>query len=499
MNPTKRALLAQLMILSALTPFAALSQVLNEDADATPTAMMNRFLAALNSGKRDVLRLFLASNFQLNSNADGRLEDITEQNWRLFTLNEGLDLERVVSVRPAAITVLVRGRATGIWSEMSLFMTAQAPDYILPAPPNKIVGMGLSDQTAPADTLPCKPLGDHEIAGRLDALVKRLVTADAFSGVVHVARHGKPVYAHAFGLADRRWNISNRVDTRFYLASITKMFTAVAIAQLVARGKLSWEDKVGRLIPDYPNRDVADHVSVRQLLSHTSGLIGARALADKTPLSYDRKTVAAQLALFINDPLEFRPGERFGYSNAGFILLGAIIEKTSGQDYFSYVHDHVFTPAGMSDTGHFELDTDPPNMATGYMDTPGGRRDNIFRLEVKGGPDTGAYSNGADMAKFQRALMDGTLLDRQSLDTMWQKPASPDQIYGLGADVETYNGQPVIGHGGGRMGATNRFEFYPDLGYSVTILSNIDCEPQTIAYRLREWITQGRAVTCVST
>jgi CubicO group peptidase (beta-lactamase class C family) len=313
-----------------------------------------------------------------------------------------------------------------------------------------------------------------------------------------VAKDGKPVYAKAFGLANRTWNIPNRVDTRFNLASITKMFTAVAVAQLVEQGKLAYSDTVGKVLPDYPNKDVAAKVTVRHLLSHTSGLIGARALVERVPNPpATLRTVDEMAALFANEPLAFPPGQQFEYSNAGYILLGKIIEKASGQSYYDYVRAHVFKPAGMANTDFCELDGSPKNIATGYKDGPNGTRlDNIFDLGVIGSPAGMAYSTGEDMAKFQAALVGGKLLRRPSVETLWtvvtEQPDRPTE-YGYGAEITHYNGVRIVGHGGGWKGITNGFDMYPERGYTVVVLSNYDCDPAAISYKLREWLTQGTA------
>jgi CubicO group peptidase (beta-lactamase class C family) len=273
------------------------------------------------------------------------------------------------------------------------------------------------------------------------------------------------------------------------------MFTAVAVAQLVEQGKLSYTDTVGKILPDYPNTEVAQKVTIHHLLSHTSGLIGARALAEKSQPAPTVRTIRDMVKPFAMEPLSFPPGQQFDYSNAGFILLGAIIEKASGQSYFSYVRDHLFKPAGMTNTDFYELDTDPPNLATGFKDGPNGTRlDNIFDLEVKGSPAGGCYSTGEDMTRFHMALMSHRLLSQKSLETLWTgvtENGDRSADYGYGAYIERYNGTRIIWHGGGWQGITNQFDLYPELGYTVVILSNYDDDPAAIANRFREWLTQG--------
>jgi len=452
------------------------------------------FVAALNAGDKAGLHRFLATHFDLPDDGGVTLDRMTGEDYKLYKLSKGMTVEKVEESTPAAITVLAKARATGLWSRIRLFAVAAPPDYRTPVTPGRIAGMGISDVVAPAESLPRTALTDRALRRRIKALVATLSAQDAFSGTIYVARHGKVVYAEARGLADRSWKVPNRIDTRFNLASVTKMFTAVAVAQLVEQGKLSYDSCVGDILPDYPNKAVAA-VTVAQLLSHTSGLIGGRALVEKTKDPQEARSLAPWLATFRDEPLTARPGQRFDYSNAGFILLGAIIEKASGQTYYDYVQDHVFKPAGMTHTDFLELDRDPANTAKGYMDGPDGTRlDNIYNLTVKGAPHEGAYSTGPDMVRFANALTQHRLVGKASVDRLWQG-VTEDPIthreYGFGAYIDQYNGQTVVSHGGGWTGITDQFDIYPGLGYTVVVLTNIDDDPTAIAYKLREWLTQG--------
>ena len=197
-----------------------------------------------------------------------------------------------------------------------------------------------------------------------------LAKQDKFSGVVLIAKDGKPVFEKAYGLANKAKNIPNNTETRFNLGSMNKMFTAVAIAQLAEAGKLSFDDTVGKHLPDYPNKDVANKVTIHQLLTHTSGLgsyWNAKFEAKKATI----KSVSDYLALFADEPLKLEPGKRFQYSNSGFIVLGAIIEKVSGQSYYDYVREHIYKPAGMKNTDAYEMTANTPNLAMGYTNEGG--------------------------------------------------------------------------------------------------------------------------------
>ena len=222
----------------------------------------------------------------------------------------------------------------------------------------------------------------------------------------------------AYGLANKDTNTPNKIDTKFNIGSMNKMFTGVAIAQLAERGKLSFNDTVGKLLPDYPNKEVAK-VTVHQLLTHTSGMGSYHNEAYFSNLD-KMKTVGDPLRLFVNDRLAFEPGTRWQYSNSGYVVLGLIIEKVSGQDYFDYVKQHIFKPAGMVNTDSYEISKSVPNLALGYTrmqfgrgpDPSGPRRQNS--RPAKGSPAGGGYSRVEDMLKFSVALRSERLLIRST-------------------------------------------------------------------------------------
>ena len=447
---------------------------------------LRAWLAAFNSGSRDSLRARIREQSAPPPRDTVPADAITQRQLGLYRATQGLVVRHIEASTPERLTVNAQARSTGSWTMIGMTVTADSTHAVL--------GMGFRNSLAPEELLPARPFSERAIRDSVDRFVDRLVRADAFSGVVLVAKNGKPIYQRAVGLADRRWNVANRIDTRFNIASIGKMFTAVAIAQLVQQGKLSYDDTLANLLPDYPSRDLARRITVRHLLSHTSGIVPALDL-DR---SFRRglRTVKAYLPTTEMDSLRFEPGTRLEYSNYGYTLLGAIVERASGRDYYDYVREHVYRPAGMTRSDSYELDTDPDNVATGYMDAPGGeRRSNVFMLPVKGVPSGLGYATALDLVKFQQALTSHVLLDSAQLARVWTgvKPYSdPNSEYGYGFIVSRYNGTRIIGHGGGWVGITNKFDMYPDLGYTVVILSNIDSDPNAIAFRLREWITAGR-------
>jgi CubicO group peptidase (beta-lactamase class C family) len=341
---------------------------------------------------------------------------------------------------------------------------------ILAAATNCILALAAPAQPAP------------DLAKELDSYFGSLVTENKLSGVVLVAKNGVPIASKAAGIANKATNAPINLNTKFNLGSMNKMFTAVAIAQLAQAGKLSFTDTVGKHLPDYPNKEVADKVTIHQLLTHTSGMgmyFGEKFAAQREKLL----TVAAHLPLFAADPLAFPPGEKFQYSNAGYMLLGAIIEKVSGQDYYTYVREHIYKPAGMNDTGFYEPGKDIPNLAIGYTKmSPDGKpaeevRDNEGIREVKGGPAGGGFSTAPDLVKFQQALFSYKLLDKAHTEIVTTgKVDGPRGMgkYGYGFGDNDLGGKHSVGHNGGFPGIAANFEMYPESGYTAVELMNTD-------------------------
>lgn len=341
---------------------------------------------------------------------------------------------------------------------------------ILAAAANCILALAAPAQPAP------------DLAKELDSYFDSLVAENKLSGVVLVAKNGVTVASKAAGIANKTTNAPIDLNTKFNLGSMNKMFTAVAIAQLAQAGKLSFTDNVGKHLPDYPNKEVADKVTIHQLLTHTSGMgmyFGEKFKEQREKLL----TVAAHLPLFSGDPLAFPPGEKFQYSNAGYLLLGAIIEKVSGQNYYTYIQEHIFNPAGMNDTGFYEPGKQIPNLAIGYTKmSPDGKpaeevRDNEGLREIRGGPAGGGFSTAPDLVKFHQALFSYKLLDKTHTEIVTTgKVDGPRGMgkYGYGFGDSDLGGKHSVGHNGGFPGIAANFEMYPESGYTAVELMNTD-------------------------
>jgi D-alanyl-D-alanine carboxypeptidase len=310
----------------------------------------------------------------------------------------------------------------------------------------------------------------------------QLTAENKLSGAVLVAKDGVPIASKAAGVANKADGSPIKLDTKFNLGSLNKMFTAVAIAQLAQKGRLTFDDTIDKHLPDYPNKEVAGKVTIHQLLTHTSGMgsyWNDKFAAQRASLT----TVAAHIPLFANDPLSFDPGAKFQYSNAGYMVLGAIVEKLSGKDYYTYVRDHIYLVAGMNDTGFYKPGAEISNLAVGYTKMgPDGQpmgelKDNNDMREVKGGPAGGGYSTVEDLLKFHTALRTNKLLNAEYTKIMTTgkvEAGGPIGKYAYGFGDKIFAGKHIVGHNGGSPGIAANFEMYPELGYTAIILMNAD-------------------------
>ena len=325
-------------------------------------------------------------------------------------------------------------------------------------------------------------LSFDEMVKRLSDYLDGLAAKDEFSGAVLLAKNGKPLFKKAYGLASKRYNVPNRIDTKFNLGSMNKMFTGVAICQLAQQGKLSFDDPIIKHVPDYPNKEVAEKVTIHHLLTHTSGL------GSYWNEKYERdwksiRTVEGILATFVDESLAFEPGERFQYSNSGPIVLGLIIEKITGKTYYEYVLENIHQPTGMYNTDCYEVDRPTPNLAIGYTNwsydetqDDGPKRNNLFLHSIKGGPAGGGYSTVEDLLKFANAIQNHTLLNAEYTNTLLEGKVAmgPGAMYAYLFGDKNRNGHRSHGHNGGAPGISSNLSFYPELGVTFAVMANYD-------------------------
>ena len=282
-----------------------------------------------------------------------------------------------------------------------------------------LLGVSIAAQQPPgAQSNRPSPIPETELVHRISGSVDSLAKAGEFSGVTVLAKNGVPVFQRAYGMADRERSIANNLETGFNVGSINKVFTQIAILQLSAAGKINLDSTLAVYWPDYPNKALASKITIRQLMRHTSGIGGNIFDAPVGGTRNDVRTLKDYLALFVNEPPQFEAGTSNAYSNAGYVVLGLLIERLSGQDYFTYVRDHIFEPAGMTRTGSFFVDSLPPNTAIGYTtgreNSPPGTplHPNTQELPGRGSSAGGGYSTAQDLLKFLKALREHRIPNR---------------------------------------------------------------------------------------
>jgi CubicO group peptidase (beta-lactamase class C family) len=314
-------------------------------------------------------------------------------------------------------------------------------------------------------TLPAQ-IPDHpELIRQIANLGDSLSAAGQFSGVILLAKNGVPVFSRAYGYADRDQKAPNTIETKFNIGSINKTFTRLAILMLADQGKLSLDDRVERFLPDYPNKEAAAKVTIRQLLQMTSGIgdiFGER--YDKTPKER-LLSLKDYLPLFADKHLEFEPGQGRRYSNGGYIVLGLIIESVTGMNYYGYVKANIFKPAGMENSDWYPKDAVVANLATGYVADGGRVESNFSTLPGKGSSAGGGFSTAGDLLRYAIALEKGTIGAR-------------------GYDIEG-----GLGIAGGAPGINAVMEWMRRSGYVAIVLSNYSPpSAERIARQVRAWL-----------
>lgn len=336
------------------------------------------------------------------------------------------------------------------------------------------------------------PAAAQDIA-RMQQLVEASVDQGEFTGSVLVARDGQVLLDQGYGLANREWNIPNDGDTKFRLASVTKQFTAVGVMLLGERGLVDLDAKVKTYLPGSPA--AWDAITVRQLLNHTSGIPNFTNDPDFPKWAGQPATVAELIARFDKQPLRFTPGDRYEYSNSGYILLTAIIEAVSGKSYADYMAETLFQPLGMSDTGYDSNARVLPRRASGYTPSADGVINADYaHMTVPQGAGA-LYSTTRDLLKWKQALFGGRILKPESLVQL-TTPGLGD--YALGVMVTEEDGHRIISHGGGIQGFSTFLAYDATDRLTVAVLGNLNSPaPDRLGGQLLT-LARGGAITLPS-
>jgi CubicO group peptidase (beta-lactamase class C family) len=301
--------------------------------------------------------------------------------------------------------------------------------------------------------------GFSQDPARLEQIVQSYVAGDHFMGTVLVAKGDQVILSKGYGSANLEWNVPNTPSTKFRLGSITKQFTAASILLLEERGKLKVDDPVKKYVPDAP--PAWDKITIFNLLTHTSGIPNFTGFPDYATTEALPSPAEKTIARFRDKPLDFEPGSKYSYSNSGFVLLGYLVEKISGESYEKFLQENIFTPLGMKDSGYDSNSDVIARRASGYA--PGGRggplvNAGFVHMTIPGGAG-GLYSTTEDLLKWERGLFGGKVLSAASLQKM-TSPFKDDYAFGL--LVRTEQGRKQIWHNGGIQGFNTSMAWYPE-------------------------------------
>jgi D-alanyl-D-alanine carboxypeptidase len=340
----------------------------------------------------------------------------------------GFEPVRIDSVQSGMVVVTVRQSLSRGWSMLFVEVDSAAPA--------KLTGVSLIPFVEPPDWHSVERVGSEgALAARVAGLAEQLAGTGAFRGVVLVTRGGQVLLYRGYGVV---------ADSSFELASVSKMFTAVAILQLVEQGRLSTDATIGAVLPEYPSGPSATQVTIHHLLTMSAGIPDLFRSPRYRGRQDQFRTLRDHWPLFVESPLEFPPGSGWSYSNSNFMILGSVIEQLSGESFAQYIRKHVLDRAGMSRT-------------------------------TAGSPAGGGRSTAQDMAAFGRALLGGRLVGPEMVAraTTGYIATEYGGRDGFGLETRDWNGVRIVGHGGAYPRVSNQVDFFPAQGYSVVVLSNV--------------------------
>jgi len=388
--------------------------------DTAPGRHARDYFVAFQGGE-EAMRAYMTAHVDRDALRERPVEDRLEVYRWLRDAHREFTPVRIDESTPHAIAVVVRTAQRELIL-LRFNCAATAPHGLLGL---RVETLGPDEADAAAEGAPTgPPPTDSQIVAALGAELDSLAGIGAFSGAVMLDKGGKPLFARAYGMASREAKRPNAIETQFNLGSINKIFTSVAIHQLAQAGKLGLDDPIGRHLKDFPAEN-AKRITIRMLLNHRSGVPDVL----RTPELWENpgkvRTAEDWYRLIKDQPLEFEPGTRNQYSNGGYAVLGMIVERRSGQDYYAYIREHVYRPAGMSRTESFAAEEIPADAAIGYtresdahgapgsVPPRGGALQPITSRFGRPSAAGGGFSTVGDLVKFARALGTGKLLDEE--------------------------------------------------------------------------------------
>jgi CubicO group peptidase (beta-lactamase class C family) len=435
------------------------------------TRRLAELIAAVESGSSERIRAYIREAYAPEVLRRNNLDRVVQYYMAMHDRSRGLEVDSLRSTYLEA-AALLRSKQTGLWEQLSV--------RVEPTPPHRLLDFASFRIEPPKHPLSKPGASDAARVREIERVARNLSEADVFSGVVLLARGDSILYQGAFGQADKERGITIQPDTRFGLASLTKPFVSVAVAKLVEQGKLSWEDPLGKFLPDFPLEGAREGVRIKHLLTHTSGLQDFTRYCERNPCREQFRSMndyVRMAALAQEDSLLYEPGTRSFYNNANFILLAKIIEREAGQPFYEYIRENVLRPAGMEDTDLSEPGRMPKRLAVAYDKQY--TEDSVRWVGEAPRPEAyvsypapfaGAHSTARDLFRFAEALRSGRILRPETVRVLFSpKPEAGDWSYGFDVLDEE---RGLVGHGGSWIGMSNSLDMLPESGYTSVILSN---------------------------
>lgn len=390
-----------------------------------------------------------------------------------------------VPERAGQTVVILKDRNFGAWRAIVMSFD-ENNDFL-------VAGLQLNDARTPSNVEEAA-LTESEVAAEVERLVKNLCTRDVFSGTVLIAKGDRILFSFACGEASKRFHVPINIDTKFNLGSMNKMFTSLAIMQLVEDDRLSLDDTLDKYLDEnWLPKDITAKITIHHLLTHMAGLGSYfnRTYDQSSRLLFRR--LDDYKPLIKEEKLLFEPGSRYRYSNTGMFLLGVVIESVTGEDYFDHIREHIYKPANMINSDCYEMDFPVENLAIGYSpapDNPWKWENNLYKHVIKGGPAGGGFSTVKDLHRFALALLSGKFVSPEAREKMWTDHSGSGYGYGFGIQEGPIG--KVVGHSGGFSGINSNLDIYVDRGYIVAAMSNYDQGASAVTARIAALLARVR-------
>jgi len=437
--------------------------------------ILQKAVTAINTGNINTVKTFISENHSQRSIDFFGEDELFEMYYGIYDISHGLDFYRLIESSERKTVAVFRCRLTDAGYQFGVTMDSKLS--------NKIIGLSTLPLAYTDENIGSKKISDDEIVKKLQSIMNGLEKGKVFSGVVLLARENKIIFNEAYGWEKHNPDIPASIYTKFNLASVGKMFTGIAIAQLCEKGILSYEDPIGKFLgEEWIPVDVGENVKIKHLLSHTSGIGGGDFAITyvEEAVKNGYKNIDDYKDLSVNIQLDFDPGEKFDYSNMGYHLLGAIIEKVTGNNYFSYLKSQIFEPAEMTNAGFPLTNSNLESMAVGYEKVyEKGTlvyKDNRKKNRIKGSPAGSGYATSTDLFHFTQAIKNNKLVTQETKNILFTpKKELNSPRYGYGFKICSLpNGSTRVYHTGGYVGINNVVSMDLDNDITLIILSNLD-------------------------